>query len=194
MWVGCKGISFHITVLVHTGPLSFGRQSLSAFRLRNLFMARCVLEHLPLCTYFVFPPQQAPLARTWPPRALTYTYSSVAAFAGGSSIFSCKIVMYVHFILLLWANFCTKVSCTSMLLSSISYSRYCSTASTTLHITNGSQRRIASTCPSESDNASKQTELKSEYIVEHLYSTLRSQNEEMSNCIFRKPIQLHTHR
>ena len=101
---------------------------------------------------------------------------------------------HVHFILLLWANFCTKVSCTSMLLSSISYSRYCSTASTTLHITNGSQRRIASTCPSESDNASKQTELKSEYIVEHLYSTLRSQNEEMSNCIFRKPIQLHTHR
>ena len=71
----------------------------------------------------------------------------------------------------------TKVSCTSMLLSSISYSRYCSTASTTQHITNGSQRRIASTCPSGSDNASKQTELKSEYIVEHLYSTLRSRNE-----------------
>ena len=35
----------------------------------------------------------------------------------------------------------------------------------------------ASTRPSESDNASKETELKSEYIVEHLYSTLRSQNE-----------------
>ena len=36
--------------------------------------------------------------------------------------------------------------------------------------------------------------LKSENIVEHLYSTLRSQNEEMAICIFRKPIQLHTHR
>ena len=138
-------------------------------------MARCVLEHLPLCTYFVFPPQQAPLARTWPPRALTYTYSSVAAFAGGSSIFSCKIVMYVHFILLLWANFCTKVSCTSMLLSSNSYSRYCSTVSTTQHITNGSQRRIASTCPSESDNASKQTR-----VEERAYCQAFIQHAEVS--------------
>ena len=81
----------------------------------------------------------------------------------GLPFFSYKMAMYVHFILLLWANFCTKVSCTSMLLSSISYSRYCSTASTTQHITNGSQRRIASTCPSESDNASKQTVEEREY-------------------------------
>ena len=55
MWVGCKGISFHITVLVHTGPLSFGREILSAFGLRNLFMARCVLEHLPLHLFRVPP-------------------------------------------------------------------------------------------------------------------------------------------
>ena len=53
MWVGCKGTSFHITVLVHTGPLSFGREFISVFGLRNLFMARCVLEHLRLYLFRV---------------------------------------------------------------------------------------------------------------------------------------------
>ena len=53
MWVGCKGTSFHITVLVHTGPLSFGREIISVFGLRNLFMARCVLEHLRLYLFRV---------------------------------------------------------------------------------------------------------------------------------------------
>ena len=62
-----------------------------------------------------------------------------------------------------------------MLLSSNSYSRYCSTVSTTQHITNGSQRRIASTCPSESDNASKQTR-----VEERAYCQAFIQHAEVS--------------
>ena len=156
-------------------------------------MARCVLEHLPLY-FFRVPPSTCSVG----------TY--LASQSSHLNLFLCCCTCRRVFPFFLQNShvcsfsfcFCGPIfvqkyhvracCCRASLIPGIAAPQALHSTSQTAHSAE-SQVRAHQRATTQASRR-----LKSENIVEHLYSTLRSQNEEMAICIFRKPIQLHTHR